>query len=48
VLCEIIDAVEKGLSALPPRNKYGPGGIKNKGIMMREQMLEQERIDAQK
>lgn len=48
ILCEILDAVEKGLVALPPRNKYGPGGIKNKGIMMREQLLEQERINNQK
>ena len=48
MLCEIIDAVEKGLSALSPSNKYGLGGIKNKGIIMREQKLEQERIDAQK
>lgn len=48
VLCEIIDAVDKGLPAVPPRNKYGPGGIKNRGIMMREQLIEQERINAQK
>jgi hypothetical protein len=37
VLCEILDAAEKGLTVLPPRNKYGPGGLKNKIIMMKEQ-----------
>lgn len=38
VLCEILDACEKGLKGLPPRNKYGPGGLKNKVTMMREQL----------
>ena len=42
VLCEILDACEKGLKSLPPRNKYGPGGLKNKGIMMREKLAMQE------
>ena len=38
VLCEILDASEKGLKTLPSRNKYGSGGLKNKGILMREQL----------
>jgi len=42
VLCELLDAAEKGLTVLPPRNKYGPGGLKNKGILMREHLMEQE------
>lgn len=38
----MLDAVEKGLKVLPPRNKYGPGGLKNRGILMREHLMEQE------
>ena len=30
------------LSKLPPRNKYGPGGLKNKGSMMQEHLAKQE------
>jgi len=47
VLCEILDAAEKGLTNLPPRNKYGPGGLKNKAIMMREHLMQQELINEQ-
>jgi hypothetical protein len=38
----------KGLTTLPPRNKYGPGGIKNKGILMREHLMKQEINQEQK
>jgi len=42
LLCDILDAAEKGLTVLPPRNKYGPGGLKNKGILMREHLMVQQ------
>lgn len=42
LLCDVLDAAEKGLKVLPPRNKYGPGGLKNKGILMREHLMAQQ------